>query len=279
MPPVLPLLISIPHGGVGVPDEAAERVALEPPALLYYSDPSSGRLFGFRERVRALVSATVSRVIVDLNRPPYHLPPRRRDGVVKFRTSLGDPVWKDGMQPDIQAIHGLLLRHYFPYHAEIDMLLEREEIAVALDCHSMVPVGLPGQPDEGKKRPLICLGNNGDRSGNPRRGGLCTCPPEWVRRLAGIFREHFPGEGSVALNHPFSGGFISNAHYWHKGIPWVQIEVNRSLYEAADSSPARGSLVDLQKLKSLNESIWDAIERWYAVLEEEEPDHFFSSHG
>lgn len=277
MPPVLPMLISIPHGGVGVPEEAAERVALEPPSLLYYSDPSSHRLFGFREKVRTLVSASVSRVIVDLNRPPYHLPPRRRDGVVKFRTSLGDPVWKQGMQPDIQAIHRLLLRHYFPYHAEIDMLLESEEIAVALDCHSMVPVGLPGQPDEGRERPLICLGNNGDRYGNPRRGALCTCPPGWVRMLAEMFREHFPGQGSVSLNHPFAGGFISNAHYWHKGVPWVQIEVNRSLYEEEDSSPARGSLVDMQELKSLKEIIWAVLERWYAAMAEEEPGPFYSS--
>ena len=279
MPPVLPMLISIPHGGIGIPDEARERVALGITALSYYSDPFSGRLFGFEEKVRAVMGASVSRVIVDLNRPPYHLPPRRRDGVVKFRTSLGDPVWKDGMQPDIQVIHRLLMHHYFPYHAEIDMLLESEKIAVALDCHSMVPVGLPGQPDEGKARPLICLSNNGDSVGNPRSGVLCTCPPRWISVLAEMFREHFPGERSVAINHPFSGGFISNAHYWHKGIPWVQIEVNRSLYEEEGSSPAHGSLVDLKGLKSLSESIWEVLERWYHEVVEGEPDPDLSSWG
>ncbi|HOT04404.1 MAG TPA: N-formylglutamate amidohydrolase [Methanolinea sp.] len=271
------MLISIPHGGVGVPDEAKERVALEPAALLYYSDPLSDRLFGFGEKVRALMSASVSRVIVDLNRPPYHLPPKRRDGVVKFRTSLGDPVWKDGMQPDIQAIQRLLMHHYFPYHAEIDMLLESEKIAVALDCHSMVPVGLPGQPDEGMKRPLICLSNNGDLYGKPRSGALCTCPPRWISLLAEIFRDQFPGERSVAINHPFSGGFISNAHYWHKGIPWVQIEVNRSLYEEEGSSPLHGSLVDQKGLKSLSESIWEVLARWYDEVMERDPDPNFSS--
>lgn len=266
MPRRLPLLISIPHGGVDVPVEARERVSLDGPALSYYSDPASPLIFGFRERVKAFMCASVSRVIVDLNRPPYHLPPRHRDGVVKFQTSLGEPVWKEGMQPDIQAIHGLLLHHYFPYHAEIDTLLGNRKIAVAFDCHSMVPTGLPGQPDEGNVRPLICLGNNGDRNGYPRRGALCTCPPTWIRELAGRFRERFPGPGSVALNNPFSGGFITNAHYWHKGIPWVQIEVNRSLYEAENSSPLHGSLVDMQRIESLNMTIWDVLESWYADM-------------
>jgi formiminoglutamase len=49
--------------------------------------------------------------------------------------------------------------------------------------------------------------------------------------LADAFREEFCFDHEVAINNPFTGGFITNAHYWHKGIPWVQLEVNRSLYE------------------------------------------------
>ncbi|HII76029.1 MAG TPA: N-formylglutamate amidohydrolase [Methanolinea sp.] len=270
MSPGLPILISIPHGGVGIPEEVAGAVALDPPALSYYSDPASERLFGFKAEVKAFASARVSRVIVDLNRPPYHLPPRRRDGVVKFQTSLGAPVWKEGMQPDIQAIHRLLLRHYFPYHAKLDSLLDSRKIAVAFDCHSMVPVGLPGQPDEGQPRPLICLGNNGDRNGHPRRGALCTCPPEWIRQLAERFRDEFPGAGSVTLNHPFSGGFISNAHYWHKGIPWIQVEVNRSLYEGGNSSPQQGALLDMQRMERLKEIIRGVLSMWYMEVVKED---------
>lgn len=274
MPRRLPLLVSVPHGGTDVPPEARGRVALNPLELQYYSDPGSDLLFGRSKEVSAFVSSPISRVIVDLNRAPYHLPPRHRDGVVKLRTSLGYPVWNSGCQPDIGFIHLLLLHHYFPFHARIDALLGEHRIVAALDCHSMVPVGLPGQPDEGEGRPLICLGNSGDRQGYPKKGVLSTCPASWVQQLAGMFGEYFPGPGCVALNHPFPGGFISNAHYWHKGIPWVQLEVNRSLYESDGASPGCGSRVDPDRLDRLKSTIREVIVRWcHEVVEASPPEY------
>ena len=95
----------------------------------------------------------------------------------------------------------------------------------------MLPYGSADQKDAGKSRPLICLGNNGDRQGRARKGSIATCSAEWITTLADIFKEEFSFDKEVAINNPFSGGFISNAHFWHKGIPWIQIEINRSLYE------------------------------------------------
>jgi len=262
----LPLLISIPHGGTGIPEVVRGKIALSASALRYYSDPGSIHLFGFHDSVEALVSSPVSRVVVDLNRPPYHRPPRHQDGVVKYRTSLGQDIWKEGMRPDLRDIHQLLLHHYFPYHARIDSLLESAGIAAALDCHTMVDVGLPGAPDEGKKRPLICLGNSGDGNGSPKKGVLPTCPESWIQDLARLFRGRFPAPGSVAINHPYSGGFISNAHYWHKGIPWIQVEVNRSLYESGDANPENGSRVDQALLDGLKAVIREVLEEWSAGI-------------
>jgi len=66
----------------------------------------------------------------------------------------------------------------------------------------------------------------------------------------------------VAISDPFSGGFIANAHYWHKGIPWIQIEVNRSLYERLPADP--GSLpASPVRVHELREKIWKIItELW-----------------
>lgn len=274
----LPFLISVPHGGIDIPAEVKGRISLDEHGLIYFSDPATSRLFGFGDHVTAFLAATISRVIVDLNRPPSHLPPRHQDGVVKFRTSLDTPVWREGRAPDIQEIHQLMLRHYFPYHAEIDRSLSSAQIMAAFDCHSMVPIGLPGQADRGKQRPLICLGNNGDREGNPRTGTLSTCPGQWIRHLADHFRQKFPSEGAVSINEPFSGGFISNAHYWHTGIPWIQVEVNRVLYEEDDSSPERGSLIDSSRLEDLKETIWEVLSGWYADLPLDTPRPLFHNH-
>ncbi len=246
-----------------VPPEVADRVLLGKNALQYFSDPGSEYLYDFSSRVLACTSASVSRLIVDLNRPPYHTPPRHRDGVVKTNAADGTLIWQDGMTPDIRLMHRLLLAYYFPYHARLDRLLESGDILAAFDCHTMMKVGLAGQPDAGRERPLICLSNNGDPTGHPRKGGLSTCPPEWIQSLAGIFREHFPGIGSVGINTPFSGGFISNAHYWHTGIPWIQIELNRSLYEGQGSGQETGVSVDFDRIRLCRDRVWECLAEFY----------------
>ena len=162
-----------------------------------------------------------------------------------------------GKVPDINLIHTLLKTHYFPYHQEIDMLLDRHPVEVAFDCHSMLPEGSPRQIDAGKRRPLICIGNNGDFGGNAHPGGLATCPPEWIVALKKEFEWRFAIPGKVAINDPFSGGFIANAHFWHKGIPWIQIEVNRALYENTGACPP-GTDTD-RVIAELREKIWQVL--------------------
>lgn len=248
-----PFLISIPHGGLEIPPLIRDRVILDRADLSYYCDPETRFLYGFQPRVKALLDTSISRMAVDLNRPPYALPFRRTDGVVKFRTPDGKPVYRSGENPDIHLIHRLLMDHYFPYHAELDRLLD-DGIAIAFDCHSMLPVGPPGQKDAGMRRPLVCLGNNGDSAGEARKRSLSTCPPEWVRSLAGSLEDALALDEKVAINRPFTGGFISNAHYWRKGIPWIQIEVNRCLYEGEGGSSRR---------EALKSALWEALTEFW----------------
>lgn len=252
-----PFLISIPHGGTEVPPELEGRLALAPEDLDWFCDPDTRTIFDFGEAVAATIDTRISRMAVDLNRPPLPLPPKDPDGIIKTRTIDCRPVYREGRLPDIALIHRLLLAHYFPYHQRIDELLDRFPVRVAFDCHSMLPMGSPAQKDAGRKRPLICIGNYGDRQGRAKKGGLTTCPAEWATSLAGIFRDEFSLSREVAINNPFSGGFISNAHYWRKGIPWIQIEVSRSLYEDPDlPGRTRG---DPASLIALKKKLWNVF--------------------
>jgi formiminoglutamase len=122
----------------------------------------------------------------------------------------------------------------------------------------MLPFGSEFQKDAGKERPLICLGNNGDRRGRAKKGSISTCSSEWIAILAHMFKEEFSVDSEVAINYPFSGGFISNAHYWHKGIPWIQIEINRSLYEAGGSSVLSDHEIH-DRSNVLREKIWKVL--------------------
>jgi formiminoglutamase len=261
-----PFLVSVPHGGTGVPDEVLDKIALTDAELAYYSDPATPALYQFHDRVVSYHATDISRMVVDLNRPPYHLPPRHPDGVIKLLTVHGTPVYRNGTLPDIRVIHRLLMDHYFPYHAEIDLCLDADRISFAMDCHSMLPHGPPPHRDAGKERPLICLGNNGDDRGEQRPGSLATCPAPWIQMLAAAFREEFGESGEVTINRPFSGGFITNAHFWHKGIPWVQIEVNRRLYESGTEIPGISS-IGHDDLLSTGERIWSAIRSFWDHLD------------
>jgi formiminoglutamase len=81
---------------------------------------------------------------------------------------------------------------------------------------------------------------------------------DWIATLAGVFKEEFSFDREVAINNPFSGGFISNAHFWHKGIPWIQIEINRSLYEP-DGSSAHTPKEIHDRVIRLQEKIWNVL--------------------
>jgi formiminoglutamase len=197
-------------------------------------------------------------MVVDLNRPPLPLPPRDPDGIIKFRTIDGGEVFRPGLAPDMWLIHRLLMEHYFPYHQRIDELIDRNPVRIAFDCHSMLPLGSKEQKDAGKTRPLICLGNNGDRRGRARKGSITTCSEEWITTLADLFREAFSSGDTVTINDPFPGGFIGNAHFWRKGIPWIQIEVNRALYEKSPSSP-RPDQDNCTEAILLREKIWHVL--------------------
>jgi formiminoglutamase len=122
----------------------------------------------------------------------------------------------------------------------------------------MLPYGSKDQKDAGKKRPLVCIGNNGDLHGRAKKGSISTCSEAWITALAGVFRDEFSLDKEVAINNPFSGGFISNAHYWHKGVPWIQIEINRSLYEPDGLSDLPQKEVQDRKLR-LKEKIWNVL--------------------
>jgi N-formylglutamate deformylase len=254
-----PFLFSIPHAGTVIPDELQAAVLLDENALQYYSDPGSRSLFHFPGRVAASIDTPISRLFVDLNRPPYHLPPRHPDGVVKVSTVDGRPIYREGMFPDMARIQHLMMTHYFPYHAEIDRLIRECRVRLAIDCHCMLPVGVTGQKDAGEIRPHLCLGNHGDTNGYARRGTLTTCPAAWIQGLADAFRKTFPRDTDVRMNTPYSGGFISLSHYWHTGVPWVQLEVNRSFFEENGSGPDTGILLDKERIRELQKKIWTSL--------------------
>lgn len=245
----LPILLSIPHGGTQIPPEIAAQVNITPHNLLDDSDAYTREIYDLGELVQTVVAADVARAFVDLNRAPTDRPPDNPDGVVKSMTCLRQPIYETLLTADQTA--ALLKKYYEPYHQQVQAAVQ--EVALAFDCHSMLPTGPAIGPDTGSTRPLICLGN--------RHGE--TSSMATLERLAICFREVFElAEEDVALNVPFAGGYITRT-YGRQPIPWIQIELNRSLYLAPPWFDRETITMDAGRLTVLRHLLAETLTRFW----------------
>jgi formiminoglutamase len=203
----LPVLISVPHGGLEIPDEVRDRCVLTAAQVAEDGDEGAAEIYAVERDVRAFVATDIARAVVDLNRAEDD---RRADGVVKTHTCLDVPVYDRPLEESV--VQSLLERHYRPYHARLRALAG--EVALGIDCHTMLAVGPAIGPLAGQERPAACLSNVDGTS----------CPDDWLERLADRLSESLGVH--VARNFPFKGGHIVRTHAAE--LPWMQLELSRA---------------------------------------------------
>lgn len=231
-PPDTPLVLSVPHAGVGTAGfDAAMAPALD---VRNDADLFVDRLYGVADDTGIwsgpYIVAGLSRFVCDMNRAPddvspqavpEHPAPRNADGrgfiwavTTEGKPTMSRPLTLAEWQAR-QTVHGI-------YHGAIGEALNRARarfgFAVLLDGHSMPSVGRTGHKDPGRPRADVVPG---DRDGT-------SCSPA----LSRLVDAHFRARGySVAFNDPYKGGFIT-AHHGrpHDDIHAIQIELRRDLY-------------------------------------------------
>lgn len=217
---MLPVLISIPHGGSDCPPELADRVVVSPRDLFDDIDPFTREIYDLDDLVAVTIKADIARTFVDLNRAPEDRPPENPDGVVKTQTCYRRPIYEAGAEPAGPVIESLIATYHTPYHEALERAARQENIRLCLDCHSMSEYPPPIAPDTSRRRPLFCLSNAEGKTSSQKMldslasalGQAFECTPDGIR-----------------LNDPFKGGYITRRH--GAGIiPWIQIEMNRSWY-------------------------------------------------
>jgi N-formylglutamate deformylase len=139
-----PLLISMPHAGVFVPDGILARMT-EHARLLPDTDWHVDRLYDFAKELGAsLLIATHSRYVIDVNRPrddqPLY-PNADNTGLCPTTTFDRTPIYAPGNEPDDAEIERRLDAIWRPYHEQLarslQQTIEHHGIALLYEAHTI----------------------------------------------------------------------------------------------------------------------------------------------
>jgi N-formylglutamate deformylase len=140
----LPLVVSLPHVGIELPDDQRWRY-VERAFALEDTDWHLEKLYGFvRELGASLIAPRYTRYLIDLNRPredtPMY-PGRNNTELCPMRFFTGDPLYRDASAPDPEEIARRIQHYWQPYHdalgAELGRVRGLHGHAILFDGHSI----------------------------------------------------------------------------------------------------------------------------------------------
>jgi N-formylglutamate amidohydrolase len=234
-----PVVFASPHSGTDYPTSFVAESPLDFLALRRSEDSFVDSLFAAApDHGMPLLRALFPRAFIDPNREPFELDPAMFEDLLpdyantqssRVAAGLGTiaKVVSSG-----QEIYSRKLRfadaaerinaHYRPYHRALRELLDETRrqygCYLLIDCHSMPSVGGPQDPDAGRRRADIVLGD-------------CFASACFEPVIAHLEKAFAARGYNVVRNKPFAGGF-STRHYGapSQGLHAIQIEINRALY-------------------------------------------------
>ncbi len=250
----LPVLLSIPHGGRERPPELDGRTCITDRDLFDDSDPFANEIYNTGDKVQRVIYADIPRTFVDLNRSPQDMPPTNPDGLIKSKTAYNIQIYRDGQEPDDNLCKILTSVYYYPYHQRIQNSTKELDLRLCLDCHTMAAFAPNIAPDKiDTKRPTLCLSNADGKS----------APNEMMNDLADCMSESFRiDRRDVSTNDPFHGGYITKT-YGNDPIPWIQVEMSRSLYLDERWFDPDRLVVKESRLGELNKMFGRALELFF----------------
>jgi N-formylglutamate deformylase len=223
--PPVPLVVSVPHCGIGIPTELASE--FDPQQLKSKDDTDwyVDRLYDFAPALGAtMITSGISRWVIDLNRDPDGQP-LYTDGRIITELCpatdfLGNSLYVDGRKSVArEEVERRKELYFLPYHRKLQELLAsiRGKFGKVLlwDCHSIRQV-VPTIRKE--PFPDLILGSDNERSASK------DVIDEAVSSLTS-------GKYRLSQNHPFKGGFITRSYGKpDENIHALQLEMTKINY-------------------------------------------------
>lgn len=261
VPPLSPVIVSVPHAGRDYPLPLRASAAVPVASMIALEDRHADTLALTARVDETLFVQRLARAWIDLNRAEDERDPLIDDGArpipsgaaaTKIRSGLGlvprraapgVTLWRRRLADD--EVRARIAADHRPYHAAIAEALTaaraRFGAALLIDLHSMPPL-----PGAAPARFVI-----GDRFGRSAGGRL-------VYRLEA---EVAAAGHRAALNAPYPGGHILARHGRPDlGIHAIQVEVDRRLYlDPALNAPGKGLAATAQLLRRMIDAATDEL--------------------
>lgn len=237
----VPILISFPHSGFLLPEALKSNYREEAIDFIDDTDWFLPELYDFAEDLGiTTIKANYSRWLIDLNRNPDSKPLYNDGRIITALCTttdfLGNPIYKEEMEPDDAEVERRKATYFKPYYTTIQEILDgfKKDFGTAIlyDSHSIRSVVPTIQPN---RFPDMILGT---ADGNSASENLCNAALKVLKY----------SKYDVSYNHPFKGGNITR----HFGRPnqnqhALQLERCKDLYMDATEKQ-----LDVAKAKELS---------------------------
>jgi len=220
------VILHVPHHSKQIPPALRGQFLLTDDQLtrelILMTDEGCRELFNYRCENARLVQATVSRLVVDVERFTDDNQEKMASvgmGVIYTRTAHNQPLRKE-LTTDER--NDLLKEYYYPHHEaleqQVEEVLKKYDHCIIIDCHSFPSKPLPFELNQSSDRPDICVGTDDCHTSE---------------RLKNSFVTAFKESGfKVSVNEPFAGALVPYKFYAAKEarVQSIMVEVNRKLY-------------------------------------------------
>jgi N-formylglutamate deformylase len=236
-----PILVSMPHSGLQIPDDIFSRFS-ERAKTLPDTDWHIPKLYNFAsERGHTVLQANYGRYLVDLNRPPNNeslYPGQSGTGLCPETLFDGEDLYASGETLSASEIEVRRQHFWQPYHDKLAQTLRQISAkfgyAILYDAHSIA-----------SRVPRLFDGRLADLNLGTASGQSCSAEIQ-----AAVFDVIESSGYSAVLNGRFQGGYITR-HYGdpESNVHAVQMEIAQCTYmdEAAGFKYKGGDAKNLQE--------------------------------
>jgi N-formylglutamate deformylase len=243
-----PILISVPHAGIEIPDDIAGSYLPERLQDCCDTDWHIHELYDFaRDMGVGLIRTRLSRWVIDMNRDPsgqsLYNDGRAITELVPTKTFAGLPLYRDGLLPDKIEIERRRKIYFDPYHElvrqKIVELASKFERVLLFDAHSIIHHVPSIRRDP---FPDLILGSNDEKSADA----------DLIQVAIGTLSQNAQNF-SFSHNQPFKGGYITRSFGRSlPGISALQLEMVQKIYMNESSRQmTEQSSFDMRNLLSL----------------------------